>query len=90
WRIPKFSRYQRQERRLFLRCAALGEPAQRRRSLLEFSPPSVAYTQHSSQTTPMHQETVFMPDHLRDTRSLVELCAQYGISRKPAHGRDRP
>jgi len=38
----------------------------------------------------MHPETVFMPDHLRDTRSLVELCAQYGISRKPAHDRDRP
>ena len=38
-----------------------------------------------SQTTPMHQKTLFIADHLRGTRSVVELCAEYGISRKTAY-----
>ena len=38
-----------------------------------------------SQTTPMHQRTLFIADHLRGTRSVVELCAEYGISRKTAY-----
>lgn len=35
-----------------------------------------------SQTTPMHQRTLFIADHLRGTHSVVELCAEYGVSRK--------
>jgi putative transposase len=38
-----------------------------------------------SQTTPMHQRTLFIADHLRGTRSVKELCAEYGISRKTAY-----
>jgi putative transposase len=38
-----------------------------------------------SQTTPMHQRTLFIADHLRGTRSVTELCADYGISRKTAY-----
>ncbi len=32
--------------------------------------------------TPMHQRTLFIADHLRGTRSVTELCAEYGIARK--------
>jgi putative transposase len=38
-----------------------------------------------SQTTPMHQRTLFIADHLRGTRSVIELCTEYGISRKTAY-----
>ena len=38
-----------------------------------------------SQTSPMHQRTLFIADHLRGTRSVTELCAEYGISRKTAY-----
>ena len=38
-----------------------------------------------SQTTPMHQRTLFIADHLRGTRSVSELCTEYGISRKTAY-----
>jgi putative transposase len=38
-----------------------------------------------SQTTPMHQRTLFISDHLRGTRSVIELCAEYGISRKTGY-----
>lgn len=38
-----------------------------------------------SQTTPMHQRTLFIADHLRGTRSVTELCTEYGISRKTAY-----
>lgn len=38
-----------------------------------------------SQTTPMHQRTLFIADHLRGTRSVSELCTEYGISRKAAY-----
>ncbi len=38
-----------------------------------------------SQTTPMHQRTLFIADHLRGTRSVSELCIEYGISRKAAY-----
>jgi len=38
-----------------------------------------------SQTTPMHQRTLFISDHLRGTRSVAELCTEYGISRKTAY-----
>ena len=38
-----------------------------------------------SQTTPMHQRTLFIADHLPGTRSVTELCAEYGISRKTAY-----
>jgi transposase InsO family protein len=37
------------------------------------------------ETTPMHQRTLFIADHLRGTRSVTELCAEYGISRKTAY-----
>jgi putative transposase len=36
-------------------------------------------------TTPMHQRTLFIADHLRGIRSVTELCAEYGISRKTAY-----
>lgn len=38
-----------------------------------------------SQTTPMHQRTLFIADHLRGTHSVTELCAEYGIARKTAY-----
>jgi putative transposase len=38
-----------------------------------------------SQITPMHQRTLFIADHLRGTRSVTELCTEYGISRKTAY-----
>lgn len=38
-----------------------------------------------SQTTPMHERTLFIADHLRGTHSVVELCADYGISRKTGY-----
>lgn len=38
-----------------------------------------------SQTTPMHERTLFIADHLRGTRSVLELCAEYGISRKTGY-----
>jgi putative transposase len=38
-----------------------------------------------SQTTPMHQRTLFIADHLRGTRSVTELCAEYGIARKTGY-----
>ena len=38
-----------------------------------------------SQTTPMHQRTLFIADHLRGSRSVTELCADYGISRKTGY-----
>jgi putative transposase len=38
-----------------------------------------------SQTTPMHQRTLFIADHLRGLRSVTELCAEYGISRKTGY-----
>jgi putative transposase len=37
------------------------------------------------ETTPMHQRTLFIADHLRGTRSVTDLCAEYGISRKTAY-----
>ncbi len=37
------------------------------------------------ETTPMHQRTLFIADHLRGARSVTELCAEYGISRKTAY-----
>jgi hypothetical protein len=33
----------------------------------------------------MHQRTLFIADHLRGTRSVSELCTEYGISRKTAY-----
>lgn len=38
-----------------------------------------------SQTSPMHQRTLFIADHLRGIRSVSELCTEYGISRKTAY-----
>lgn len=38
-----------------------------------------------SQTTPMHQRTLFIADHLRGSRLVTELCTEYGISRKTAY-----
>ena len=38
-----------------------------------------------SQTTPMRERTLFIADHLRGTRSVIELCAEYGISRKTGY-----
>jgi putative transposase len=38
-----------------------------------------------SQTTPMHQRTLFVADHLRGSHSVTELCADYGISRKTGY-----
>jgi putative transposase len=38
-----------------------------------------------SQTTLMHQRTLFIADHLRGTRSVTELCIEYRISRKTAY-----
>jgi transposase len=36
-------------------------------------------------TSPMDQRTQFIADHLRDTLSITELCALYGISRKTGY-----
>jgi transposase InsO family protein len=33
----------------------------------------------------MHQRTLFIADHLRGMRSVSELCAEYGISRKTGY-----
>lgn len=33
----------------------------------------------------MHQRALFIADHLRSTRSVTELCTEYGISRKTAY-----
>jgi transposase InsO family protein len=33
----------------------------------------------------MHQRTLFIADHLRGTRSVTELCAEYGIARKTGY-----
>jgi transposase InsO family protein len=33
----------------------------------------------------MHQRTLFIADHLRGTRSVTDLCTEYGISRKTAY-----
>jgi len=33
----------------------------------------------------MNQRTLFIADHLRGTRSVVELCAEYGIARKTGY-----
>jgi putative transposase len=38
-----------------------------------------------SQTSPMHQKTLFIADHLRGSGSTTELCIEYGISRKTAY-----
>ena len=38
-----------------------------------------------SQTTPMDQRTQFIADHLRGTRSVTELCDEYGITRKTGY-----
>src|SRR5882757_1443502 len=38
-----------------------------------------------NQTSPMQQKTLFIADHLRGTRSITELCAEYAISRKTAY-----
>jgi putative transposase len=38
-----------------------------------------------SQTTPMHQKTLFLADHLRGSHTVTELCVLYGISRKTGY-----
>lgn len=38
-----------------------------------------------SQTTTMHQKTLFIADHLRGCSSMSALCAEYGISRKTGY-----
>jgi len=38
-----------------------------------------------SQTTAMHQKTLFIADHLRSVHSVSQLCAEYGISRKTGY-----
>lgn len=38
-----------------------------------------------SQTSPMNQKVLFIADHLKGSRPVVELCAEYGISRKTAY-----
>jgi putative transposase len=38
-----------------------------------------------SETTPMDQKTQFIADYLRDSLSMSELCAMYGISRKTGY-----
>ena len=35
--------------------------------------------------SPMDQRTQFIADHLRDTVSITELCALYGVSRKTGY-----
>src|SRR4029453_15600333 len=36
-------------------------------------------------TSPMDQRTQAIADHLRDSRSITELCALYGVSRKTGY-----
>jgi putative transposase len=36
-------------------------------------------------TSPMDQRTQFIADHLRDSLSITELCALYGVSRKTGY-----
>lgn len=38
-----------------------------------------------SQTCPMDQKTQFIADYLRQTLSITELCAHYGVSRKTGY-----
>lgn len=38
-----------------------------------------------SQTSPMNQKVLFIADHLKGSRPVVELCAEYRISRKTAY-----
>jgi putative transposase len=38
-----------------------------------------------SQTSPMNQKVLFIADHVKGTRPVVELCREYGISRKTAY-----
>ena len=38
-----------------------------------------------SQTSPMNQKVLFIADHLKGSRPVVELCNEYGISRKTAY-----
>lgn len=38
-----------------------------------------------SQTTTMHQRTLFIADHLRGIHCVTQLCAEYGISRKTGY-----
>lgn len=38
-----------------------------------------------SQTSPMSQKVLFIADHLRASRPVADLCAEYGISRKTAY-----
>jgi putative transposase len=38
-----------------------------------------------SQTSPMSQKVLFIADHLRASRPVSDLCAEYGISRKTAY-----
>jgi putative transposase len=37
------------------------------------------------ETAPMDQRTQFIADHLRDSLSITELCALYGVSRKTGY-----
>src|SRR5438552_2033330 len=37
------------------------------------------------EASPMDQRTQFIADHLRDVRSITELCALYGVSRKTGY-----
>jgi putative transposase len=37
------------------------------------------------EASPMDQRTQFIADHLRDTLSITELCALYGVSRKTGY-----
>src|SRR6478736_2929935 len=38
-----------------------------------------------SQTSPMNQKVLFIADHVKGARPVVELCTEYGISRKTAY-----
>jgi putative transposase len=38
-----------------------------------------------SQTSPMNQKVLFIADHVKGARPVVELCKEYGISRKTAY-----
>ena len=40
-----------------------------------------------SQTSPMNQKVLFIADHVKGARPVVELCTEYGISRKTAYSR---
>ena len=37
------------------------------------------------ETSPMDQRTQFIADHLRDSRTITELCQLYGVSRKTGY-----